>query len=327
MKIVDGAQFWLWKWLAQRYGAGQSRQQLGETKTAVETVGGFGQIASRVLGHAHGVVAAADGPFDVAEHHGYPASALDLGRGAIAGGTLYGVRMIQFDGTPEAAQPVAEDLRIRRKTMFSSVHERGIVVAEHRFHDREGGILRRRVSGQGHHERLLIFRSTPHLAAVALATQVGIVDLYETRELTWFLALSHELHDLALELPAGVVTRARAPLQFQRDHVCLTVDQQVHCQKPRRRRLEHRPAGRCRLVPAGAALVIHPACAPKPRSGTSAVFRTAKPLWLARSVRRPVVLGLGPPVSLDKLRHRQPRLELHLIQGHDRPPSCHMAPR
>lgn len=59
--------------LAQHHRPRQSRQQLGEVKAAVEAVGGLGQIVPRILGLAHGVVAAADRPFDVAEHHVHPA--------------------------------------------------------------------------------------------------------------------------------------------------------------------------------------------------------------------------------------------------------------
>lgn len=67
MKVVNSAQYRLRPWLAQRYGPRQSWQQLGEAKPAVEAVGGFGQIAPCVLGLPQGVVAAADGSFDVAE--------------------------------------------------------------------------------------------------------------------------------------------------------------------------------------------------------------------------------------------------------------------
>ena len=97
MKVIDGAQFWLSPRLAQCHGACQPRQQLGEAKPAVKTVGGLGQIAPRVLGLSHGVVAAADGTFDVAEQDVYPARVLDLGGGAPPS-VSKAVRLSSLDG-------------------------------------------------------------------------------------------------------------------------------------------------------------------------------------------------------------------------------------
>jgi len=56
------------------------------------------------------------------------------------------------------------------------------------------------------------------------------------------------------------------------------------------------------------------------------VIRTTEPLRPARSVQRPVALGLGA-VLLDELRHRQSRLELHVIHGHGVSPPRNIAPR
>src|SRR6185312_6871196 len=145
MKIVDGAQFRLWPRLAQRHGARQSRQHLGKAKPAVESVSRLSQIAPRVLGLPHGVVAAADGALDVAQHHVHPARALDLGGGATTGGLQHGMRMIQFDHAPETAQAVAEDFGIQRQTPDKGTEEikryptdgRGVVVVR----DSAGGLL------------------------------------------------------------------------------------------------------------------------------------------------------------------------------------------
>src|SRR6185312_7376436 len=145
MKIVDGAQFRLWPRLAQRHGARQSRQHLGKAKPAVESVSRLSQIAPRVLGLPHGVVAAADGALDVAQHHVHPARALDFGGGATTGGLQHGMRMIQFDHAPETAQAVAEDFGIQRQTPDKGTEEikryptdgRGVVVVR----DSAGGLL------------------------------------------------------------------------------------------------------------------------------------------------------------------------------------------
>lgn len=187
--------------------ARQSRQQLGETKPAVETVGSFGQIqiTPRVLSLTHGVVAATDRPLDVAKQHVDPAFALDLGGGTTARSFQHGVRMIQFNHTPKASQPVAENLRAGRQSPLALVGERGVVEAAHRLDHGEGGVLQRLVRGHRNDERLLVLRAASRLAAVAFAAEVGVVDLHETRKLARFLAFGHHLHDLLLELPRRVV--------------------------------------------------------------------------------------------------------------------------
>jgi len=109
MKIVDGAQFWLWPRLAQNHGPHESRQHLGEAKTAVESVSRFGEVAPCILGLAKGVIAAADGAFHVAQHHVHPARTLDLSCRPSSSRLKHGVRMIEFNEAAKATQPVAED--------------------------------------------------------------------------------------------------------------------------------------------------------------------------------------------------------------------------
>lgn len=219
MKIVDDAQIWLGPGLAQRHGAGQSWQHLGEAKAAVKTVGGLGQIAPRVLGLSHGVATATDRPFDVAQQHVDPARALDLGGGAPTPGFQHHMSGSEFDHTPEAAQSIAEDFGIGRQAPPTPISERGVIEAAHRLDHGEGRVFQRLVGGYGHHEGLLVLRSPPGLATVALATQVGVVDLHEARELARLFALGHGLHDLVFELPGGVEAHAKVPLQVQRGHV------------------------------------------------------------------------------------------------------------
>jgi len=182
----------------------------------------------------------------------------------------------------------------------------------------------------GHHERLLVLRSAPGLAAVALAAEVGVVDLHETRELARFLAFGHHLHDLVLELPRGVIAHAKVPLQFQRGHIGLAAGQQMHGQEPRGQRqlatFKHRPAGQRRLMATGTTLVVDPARAAKPRAWPAIASRATKSPRPACPVQRSVALRFGA-VAQDELRHRQPRLELHLGHGHDDSPPRNMVLR
>lgn len=173
MKIIDGPQFWLRPRLALHHGPRQSWEQFDEAKPTVEAVGCLGQIAPRVLGLPRGVVTAADGTFDVAEHHVHPTRPFDLGRSASAFGFQHGMCMIQLDDAPETAQAIAEDFRIGRKASPAPVGERSIVEAAHRFDDGKGRVFQRLGRGHGHHERLFVFRPTPGLAAVAFTAEVA----------------------------------------------------------------------------------------------------------------------------------------------------------
>lgn len=115
MNIVHGAQIRLRPRLAQGYGAHQSWYQLGEAKTAIESIGRLGQVAPCGLGLPHGVAAATDGASDVAEQHIDPARAFDLGGCPAAGDFQHGMRMTQTDDASKASQSVTEHLRARRQ--------------------------------------------------------------------------------------------------------------------------------------------------------------------------------------------------------------------
>src|SRR5690606_35106390 len=118
--------------------------------------------------------------------------------------------------------------------------------------------------------------------AVALATEIGIIDLHEPMELTGFLPFGHGLHDLVLELPGGVVTHPEMALERQRRQVRLAGSQKMHRQEPLRQRQlaagEHCAAGEGRLMPARPALVVDPARTPELRPRPATTGRTAKPL-------------------------------------------------
>ncbi len=87
-----------------------------QAKTAVESVGGFGQIAARILGLADRVVAAADGALDVGEQDIHPARAAHFASSSAAFGLQHGMRMLSIGQAAETEQTVGENLGIRCKT-------------------------------------------------------------------------------------------------------------------------------------------------------------------------------------------------------------------
>ena len=73
LEIVCHAQRHLGTRLAAHHRPDQMRQHLTELKSAIETIGRFGQISPCTPGLTDGVVAPADGAFDLGRHHIDPA--------------------------------------------------------------------------------------------------------------------------------------------------------------------------------------------------------------------------------------------------------------
>lgn len=79
----------------------------------------LGQIASRVLGLANRMVAAADGAFDVGQAHVHPARALCLSGGTTAADHPYRVRMTSLLDASKAGETIGVGFR-RRPPALSS---------------------------------------------------------------------------------------------------------------------------------------------------------------------------------------------------------------
>ena len=77
--------------LAGHDGVRKSWGHFGEAKSAVESISGFGEVATRVLGLADRVVHTTDGAFDVGEKDIDPARAGNFGGGTTAASFEHGV--------------------------------------------------------------------------------------------------------------------------------------------------------------------------------------------------------------------------------------------
>ena len=76
-----------------------------QAEAAVGAVGGFGEVATRVLGLSDRVIDATDGPLHVGEHDIDPAGTGDFGRGASATRFEDGVGVTGVGNSAEAAEP------------------------------------------------------------------------------------------------------------------------------------------------------------------------------------------------------------------------------
>ncbi len=114
----------------------------------------------------------------------------------------------------------------------------------------------------GGHERDFVGRAAAGLAALHLAAEVGVVNLYPAGELALLLSIDHHLHDLVLKQPGAGVGHAQVAFALQRRHVVLGLCHQVHGEEPGGQRqlagLGDDATDQAALVAAGAALEIQP---------------------------------------------------------------------
>jgi hypothetical protein len=75
-------------------------------------------------------------------------------------------------------------------------------------------------------ERHLVLRAAPSLAARALPTQVGVVDLHPPLEQAIVFANAHDLHELVLHEPGGLVENAQVAHRLECGDVVLGLGQQ-----------------------------------------------------------------------------------------------------
>lgn len=207
------------------------------------------------------------------------------------------------------------------------------------------GFLGKRPLGQADENRLprfgsldgsdeldLVGRAATRRAALALAAQVGVVDLDATRELPPLLAQAHDFHQFVLEQPSGRIRNSQVPHEFQRRYAVLGLGHQMHRQEPFGQRhlagLKDRAADQAALIATVAALEIQPRAAPKLAVPALAATRTDESFRPAPSSHEFLTLLLRA-VTVEKLQHRQPRLVLDLVQPHRAPPvavrSCSQA--
>jgi hypothetical protein len=181
----------------------------------------------------------------------------------------------------------------------------------------------------GRDERHLVLRAAPALAARQFTAQVSVVDLDPPIQLARFFPLAHDLHQLVLEQPGGLVAHAQMALEFERQDIVLGLRQQVHGQEPSGQRqlggLKDRPAHHRRLLPACRTL---PVGQPLPFKRAMTSLPTLRADESARPTQRHhrSVAFLLRSVALHELRHRQTLLKLHFVDPHHASPSLKMRP-
>ena len=166
-----------------------------------------------VFEEAEDVKGAIQRRLEVAEHDIDPTGAFGLGGGAAAAGVDHRMRMPQIDRGTERAHAVVEQFGIRVQVAGEPCGQGGLGETTEWLDD-GAARLAALIGLHGDHERALVLRATARRAAVALATQIGIVDLHEAALLPARLPMRHGLHQLALQSPGGAVAHPQMAFQL-----------------------------------------------------------------------------------------------------------------
>ena len=274
-----------------------------------------------VLGEIEGMVSPPEGPLEVAQERIDRAKLGQSDAGfAATGDHALVLGADDLDG-PEAPQSVGDHGGRRRDR--AGCEDRHLLVGEGLL--AQAHELRLPVGGglNGCDERDLVLRAPANLAPRALSPEIGVVDLHPALELAGVLAFAHDLHELVLHEPGGLVANAQVAHEFERGDVVLGLGQQVYGQEPARQRqlgrLEDGATDDAALVPAAGALKVKPALAPKRATVAALALRTDKALGPARFDQRCLATVITA-VPSHEVGHRKSGLKLHSVHRHGSPP-------
>ena len=220
----------------------------------------------RIFTEVKNMVGSINGCFQVAQHgiHGaecrvlrrFPASAAAHGNSS--------VRSAAGSDAPKTSQPVGQHLGGRRQRFLGPGFDG--FLGEWDAGEASDDWLAVLCGLHSSNEGDLVFGTSTALTQT-LAAQVEIVNFDSPFEDAGGFALSHDLQQLELHQPGGLVAHAQMAHEFQRGNIVFRLRQQVHRQKPERqrkfRRLKDRSSDDRRLISARLALPVLPIIANK----------------------------------------------------------------
>src|SRR5246127_4515684 len=167
------------------------------------------------------------------------------------------------------------------------------------------------------HNRRLARRTAAPLAAVALAAEIGVVDLDPSCQALCGVPLHHRLHELVFDRPGGGLGDAKSAAQLNAGDAALALSEMVHGAKPSAQRhlgrRENRSGDHRCLPSTGATLVQCPGL--DDTVMLPCATRADKAGWPAPAHhRRPALILCS--VKNSKLGLAEPLLKLHLVARH-----------
>jgi len=295
----------------------QTLWQRPEVESPVEPVRKSAQVLLGIFAKAKPVVTATEPGFQVPQNRVDPLQLRYFFRFATCyHGALMGTAC-QRDST-KASQSVGEHRAAGREALSRPLCDR--VERETRYRgqlDTQGlPILGERNCGHKWH---LVFRATPDLAATALTTKVGIINLYRALQRIARFTLHHGLHQLVVHQPCGWIAYTQVTLERECRQAGLGLADEVDRQEPHRQwqlgPLKHGASDERCLMPTRVALKDPMGTSTQNTMRCAAAARTGEALRPARTLQRLGAKRLRA-LELEELRHRQAGLKLDAIHGH-----------
>ena len=262
------------------------------------------------------MVGAAQGALDVAENRVHPTKLGTLDRGFPAAGHHRLMHAACRGHAIEAGQPIGEHLRARTQVLLrpSGDFSETEALDHSELHAQRMSLL---IGLDRGHERGLARRAPSALAAAALASEVGIVELDEPAEQMLAVALHHHLHQLVAHAPRRVVGDAELAVQLHRRCTFLVLSHEVDALEPHRQGqlggLEDGAGGNGGLAVAAIAL-LELVCGQLAASVVAAV-RAHETVGPAPSVQGVEALLFGS-IEREELVEADSFLELYRVAGH-----------
>ncbi len=209
---------------------GESWNEVGQAVPAIEAVFEFGEIALCVF-WPEGVIAAAQGRLQVAEHGIDPVELRLLHRGAAAPADHDPMPASGTGDAVEALQPVGNHLAAGRQVLAGPVGN--VRLPETLDHVQLDALGVAFFAGlhRGYERGLAVGPAAP-LAPAPLAAQIGIVQLHPAAKTPASGTLGHHLHQLVLDAPGGIVGNPQLAVQLHRRDPLLGLGQQVDRLEP-----------------------------------------------------------------------------------------------
>ena len=290
-----------------------------EVEAPVESVLKFGEVARGVL-RMVGVVGASERVLQIAEQGVDPEEFGMLSCSVAGAGGDALVFEALFAESSEAAQAVTEDgTAFLQMVLSPTSHDIATMSSDSGEFGLDGSAL---YGLDGGDQRDFGWRTAPTLAAVALASEKGIVDLNRTGESLTRLAFEHHLHQLVLDLPGRVLRGPQMPGELERRDAVLALRQQVDGLEPDdQRQLGAVEDGVCRqgrLETTPTALDQSPAF--QLRVAFPSAARAEEAVRPAQFRQRFSTQLRGPEAGLESAP-TQPLLELNpILPSHAKPP-------
>ena len=295
----------------------QFRYQFTQIEPSVEAVGECSQIMGGVFAVLQCVISPGQRGFQISKNRIDPVKLRQVSRLARTNDHWI-VDAASGGHGGKATQSIADDRAVGRQGCFRPLANGVGGEATHHAELQKSGstsVIQR----NGRYERHLVLRSTTRLAACALATKVGVVDLDGALEPMAGVARGHGAVDLVVQQPSGRVAHTELAFERQRRQTSLRLTDQINGQEPGGQwqlGVLHQTASsqRC-LMPTAIALEQTPSAVTDNTVRVAVAARATKAARPTSALDRRGAMRLGAKVAM-KFRQRHSGLKLDSVEGH-----------